>query len=223
MVRRVAVLLLLALGAAHPAVAAERQVPATAADVQLSFAPVVKRVAPAVVEGRWDEAADPQLDVVAYTAPPRERAHGRTRRGPAMEYVGIDLHKKESQICLLTETGEVIERRIRTEPQRFAEVLGGRPRARILVEASTESEWVARCLEGLGARGRGGRPELRADVCHADPEGQDRSAGRPGAGRRPVCSARTAPRIGCPTRSGMCGAAWRCAMPWSGRAPGTSP
>ena len=30
-------------------------------------------------EGRWDEAADPQLDVVAYTAPPRERAHRRTR------------------------------------------------------------------------------------------------------------------------------------------------
>jgi transposase len=67
-----------------------------------------------------------------------------------MDYVGIDLHKKESQICLLTETGEVMERRIRTEPQRLAEVLGGRPRARILVEASTESEWVARCLEALG-------------------------------------------------------------------------
>jgi transposase len=29
-------------------------------------------------------------------------------------------------------------------------VLGGRPRARILLEASTESEWVARHLEGLG-------------------------------------------------------------------------
>jgi hypothetical protein len=67
-----------------------------------------------------------------------------------MEYVGIDLHKKESQICVLTETGEVIERRIRTDPQRFAEMLDGRPRARILVEASTESEWVARCLEALG-------------------------------------------------------------------------
>ena len=26
-----------------------------------------------------------------------------------MEYVGIDLHKKESQICLLTETGEVMD------------------------------------------------------------------------------------------------------------------
>ncbi len=63
-----------------------------------------------------------------------------------MEYVGIDLHKKESQICLLTEMGEVIERRIRTELQRFAEALGGRPRARILLEASTESGWVARGL-----------------------------------------------------------------------------
>jgi hypothetical protein len=33
-----------------------------------------------------------------------------------MEYVGIDRHTKESQICLLTETGEVRERRSRTEP-----------------------------------------------------------------------------------------------------------
>ncbi|MBI2469131.1 MAG: IS110 family transposase [Candidatus Rokubacteria bacterium] len=67
-----------------------------------------------------------------------------------MDYVGIDLHKKESQICLLSGGGELSERRIRTEPRRFAEVLGGRPRARILLEASTESEWVARCLEALG-------------------------------------------------------------------------
>ena len=67
-----------------------------------------------------------------------------------MDYVGIDLHKKESQICILSEGGQLSECRIRTEPGRFAEVLGGRPRARILLEASTESEWVARCLEGLG-------------------------------------------------------------------------
>ena len=68
-----------------------------------------------------------------------------------MDYVGIDLHKKESQICsILSQDGQLSECRIRTEPQRFAEVLGGRPRARILLEASTESEWVARCLEALG-------------------------------------------------------------------------
>jgi transposase len=67
-----------------------------------------------------------------------------------MEHIGIDVHKKESQICILTEGGELIERWVRTESRRLAEVLGERPCARILLEASTESEWVARCLEGLG-------------------------------------------------------------------------
>ncbi len=67
-----------------------------------------------------------------------------------MENIGIDVHKSESQICILTPIGEVLERRIGTRRERFAEVLGERPRARILIEASTESEWVARCLEELG-------------------------------------------------------------------------
>ena len=67
-----------------------------------------------------------------------------------MDYVGLDLHKRDSQLCVLTEAGEIIEGRIRTDPARFAAVLGGRPVARILLEASTESEWVARCLEALG-------------------------------------------------------------------------
>ena len=67
-----------------------------------------------------------------------------------MDHIGIDVHKRESQICILAEGGELIEQRIRTEPARFAAVLGKRPRARILIEASTDSEWVARCLEDLG-------------------------------------------------------------------------
>ncbi len=67
-----------------------------------------------------------------------------------MEQIGIDVHKNESQICLLTADGEVLEPRILTRRDRFAAVLGNRPRARILIEASTESEWVARCLEELG-------------------------------------------------------------------------
>jgi len=70
--------------------------------------------------------------------------------GLAMDYVGIDVHKKESQICILNESGGRVERRIRTEPGRFAEALGERPRARVLIEAATESEWVARCVETLG-------------------------------------------------------------------------
>ena len=67
-----------------------------------------------------------------------------------MEHIGIDVHKKESQLCILTDAGDMIERRIRTERERFAVVLGTRPAARVLLEASTESEWVACCLEALG-------------------------------------------------------------------------
>ena len=67
-----------------------------------------------------------------------------------MEHVGIDVHKNESQICRLTEEGEILEQRIATRRDRLAAVFGKVPRARVLIEASTESEWVGRCLEDLG-------------------------------------------------------------------------
>ena len=67
-----------------------------------------------------------------------------------MESIGIDVHKVHSQVCIFTDDGEVLERGIRTEADRFEKLLGDRPKARILIEASTESEWVARCLEELG-------------------------------------------------------------------------
>jgi len=67
-----------------------------------------------------------------------------------MDFIGIDLGKVSSQVCTLTEDGELIERRIKTDRNHLAELLGSRPRARVLIEASTESEWVARHLEGFG-------------------------------------------------------------------------
>src|SRR5499426_1796204 len=69
---------------------------------------------------------------------------------PAVDHVGMDVHKKDSQLCILSEDGELREQRIPTEAGRFRDVLGSRPPARILIESSTESEWVARCLEALG-------------------------------------------------------------------------
>ena len=56
-----------------------------------------------------------------------------------MDHIGIDLHQRDSQIYILAEGGEVIERRIRTEPERFDAALGTRFRARVLIEASTDS------------------------------------------------------------------------------------
>lgn len=67
-----------------------------------------------------------------------------------MDHVGLDLGKTNSQVCTVTEEGEILDRRIRTEQSRLIEVFGARPKSRILLEASTESEWVARCLEQLG-------------------------------------------------------------------------
>ena len=67
-----------------------------------------------------------------------------------MDYGAIDLHKKESQIRIVTKGGEVIDQRIATTRERLTHVFWGRPRMRVLVEASTESEWVAQHLEQIG-------------------------------------------------------------------------
>ena len=67
-----------------------------------------------------------------------------------MEHIGIDVHKRESQVCILTSEGEMIERRIQSTRQQFTKWFAGRARARVLLEAATESEWVAQTLEALG-------------------------------------------------------------------------
>ena len=60
------------------------------------------------------------------------------------------LHKRESQLSSTADDGTITDRRIATSRERFTAVWGARPRARILLEASTEREWVARHLESLG-------------------------------------------------------------------------
>jgi transposase len=67
-----------------------------------------------------------------------------------MEHIGIDVHKRESQICILTPEGEIIERRVQTTRDRLTTALGTRPPAQVLLEATTESEWVAQTLEACG-------------------------------------------------------------------------
>ncbi len=73
------------------------------------------------------------------------------RRGEASHVTHrIDVHKNSCQVCILTEDGGLVERRIKTERASLHALFGGRPQARILVESSTESEWSARHLEALG-------------------------------------------------------------------------
>jgi hypothetical protein len=75
-----------------------------------------------------DEAARLSLYVAAYAAPQAHIAgQRRSEERPAMDHIGIDVHKRESQIYILAESGEVIERRIRTEPDRFTPCLARGP------------------------------------------------------------------------------------------------
>ena len=67
-----------------------------------------------------------------------------------MDFIGFDLGKVASQVCIITQDGELIERRIKTDREHLSKLLGSRTPARILIESSTESEWVARFLEELG-------------------------------------------------------------------------
>jgi transposase len=67
-----------------------------------------------------------------------------------MNYIGIDLGTVHLQICEISEAGEIWEKRITTERSRIIDVLRGRAHARVLIEACTESEWVARVVETLG-------------------------------------------------------------------------
>ena len=93
-------------------------------------------------------------NVVASPAPPLstrspsdDGAH--TGRPTVLEMIGLDLHQRESQLSITADDGTITDRRIATSAERFTAVFGARPRARILLEASTESEWVARHLESL--------------------------------------------------------------------------
>jgi transposase len=64
---------------------------------------------------------------------------------------------------------------MRTERERVRQLFADRPKARILVEASTISEWVARLLEELG------HEVVVADPNYA-PMYAQRSRRRPGSG-----------------------------------------
>lgn len=68
-----------------------------------------------------------------------------------MTHIGIDLGRRVSQVCILRGNGEIVERRILSQPERYVALLKPyRGNCTVLLEAGTESEWVARCLEQEG-------------------------------------------------------------------------
>jgi hypothetical protein len=54
----------------------------------------------------------------------------RIEGGEAMDFVGIDLHKTSSRVCILSEDGELTEFRIKSTRASFDEMFAGKPPAR---------------------------------------------------------------------------------------------
>jgi transposase len=87
-----------------------------------------------------------------------------------MEYGAIDLHKRYTWIRLVTAEGAVtLERRVPTTREHLTAVFRGRSRARVLIESSTESEWVAQTIEGCGHEVVVASPGYALMYGHRDP------------------------------------------------------
>ena len=67
-----------------------------------------------------------------------------------MEHVAIDLGRPNSVKCEMGVDGKKVVLRFRLNRKRLDELFGDRPQCRVLFESSTDSEWVALHLEGLG-------------------------------------------------------------------------
>lgn len=68
-----------------------------------------------------------------------------------MVYGAIDLHTRYSQIRIIDEAGAAVaDRRVVTSAERVTQVFTAYGPMRILLEAGTESEWVAQALEAAG-------------------------------------------------------------------------
>jgi len=65
--------------------------------------------------------------------------------------VGLDLGDKVSRTCEIDAVGKVVKTAaVATTPEALERYFGGRPRCRVVLEASTHSPWVSRKLKELG-------------------------------------------------------------------------
>ena len=88
--------------------------------------------------------------------------------------VGVDLGDRWSEVYAVSvETGQVVvERRVATTREGLGEALEGLRRARVVMEASTQSAWVSRAVERMGHEAVVANPRavrlIYADTCKDD-------------------------------------------------------
>ncbi len=67
-----------------------------------------------------------------------------------MVHVGVDLHKRVSQLAVLTADGELTQHRLENDSPRMEQFFKRIPSARVAVEASGTWWWFVDLLERLG-------------------------------------------------------------------------
>jgi transposase len=66
-------------------------------------------------------------------------------------WVGVDLHRRRSQIAIIDEHGELtLSRRIINDPGTFTELLGASDGTHVALEAAYGWEWLADLMEEAG-------------------------------------------------------------------------
>ena len=79
---------------------------------------------------------------------PRAQRH---RKGPTMQYCGLDLGKMSSHFCIMDKKRRVQKRgQVRTRISDLTKSFGRMQSMRIVLEASTKAFWVADQLEEMG-------------------------------------------------------------------------
>jgi transposase len=72
-----------------------------------------------------------------------------------MDHIAIDLGTRESQVCVRSEDGGILEeRRIATRPETIRRYLEGRAKGRVIVETGAEAFWVAEIARECGHEAR---------------------------------------------------------------------
>ena len=65
-----------------------------------------------------------------------------------MEYCGMDVHQKYSEVCILDENGKVMERaRLRTSRRALERYFSAKGPMKVVLEAGGSSPWVSRLIE----------------------------------------------------------------------------
>ena len=76
--------------------------------------------------------------------------HHETKRARGVETIGLDLGDRTSAFCVIDDQGEIIETgTVRTTPEAIERRFKGCQRARIVIEASSQSPWISRLLSGF--------------------------------------------------------------------------